>query len=430
MPAVDVDESGADVARGAHRPDIEELRAERFDRVILVGVERLAGAHPPDALGEQTLTARRPVRRGPAPGCRVVDLGVTRGRPLDQQGRGRLAQLLEGGGAVGRKEDRGAAVCGRGEHELGRAALGHRRLDAVLDDARGDAPALVDEAVAHGVAVDRALAAHHPARARERLGDLLVAVLLAHGVAAALGPLAGEALHLFAHRQVLPGVHDRLLLAEEVGLVQAPGRPTAQQDRLADLPRGREEHGDPDEQPVGVVLELAHEGETLPPAQSDARLGLEELERVGPVAADGVGVRGGHVPRPCRRGGHVAQLGQPWHIPERSVRAGRLRGLGSSGTGRRRRCLVPRAVPAEGERLVLLARPARRQGSAAARALDVSVQGERGDVIEFAGRGAAHVTLGPRADQRLTAALVCWSVGRASSGHIEVRLRRRPGIEP
>ena len=57
MPPLGVDERGARAARGAYGPNVEELRAERLDGVGLVGVERLARPHPPDALGEEALAA-------------------------------------------------------------------------------------------------------------------------------------------------------------------------------------------------------------------------------------------------------------------------------------------------------------------------------------------------------------------------------------
>ena len=166
------------------------------------------------------------------------------------------------------------------------SALGHRRLEAVLDHLGVDAPRLVDDGEARRVAVDGDPAADHPAAAVGSL-DLLLAVLLADDVAVvleAVRPRPGGPLDLLGDRQVLGGVQDELGLAEALGLVDAPEHQLAQQPttcragRLSDHSANGKTRA-----PSPSCSSIRTQREPLPPPERLAEPLLGPRDRLGAV---------------------------------------------------------------------------------------------------------------------------------------------------
>ena len=194
-------------------------------------------------------------------------------------------------------------------------------------------PRLVDDGQGDAVAVDGLLGPQHPAGAVGEQLDLLLAVDLAHLVAAvvaALRPHPRRPLDLLADGEVLAGVKDVLRLPEPLALMHPPQAQLAQQPRLADLPGGAQGRGLPDEPAVAVDLQQPGGDEPLPPAQGAALPRLRPGRELGTEGARGPRVRDGHQPGPHAVGRRVDELGQP----RRPASAGRRR-RGPSAPARR-----------------------------------------------------------------------------------------------
>ena len=251
---------------------------------------------------------------------------MARGGPLDEEhGLGDAGEILERGPAPVDHEGGRQAVRGRDEQEPGLLAGDQRRLKAVIDCRRRDRPGLVDDTDRDARlpvgATGAPGAAHHPhpLRAVGQPLDRGVVVVVHRRVT--VGPGVGEtelAVHDVAHLGHLNRhMQEALGRAEPLALVQPPREDEPQKPRLAELAGQRQDQHQPHQPAGGVDLEQAASDQALKPARLDAAVRPTPPLEFTTERVHRGGVRGGHEPRPDRPGGHVAQVVEPRHVPER-----------------------------------------------------------------------------------------------------------------
>ena len=295
------------------RPLVQPLRPERLDRVGLVGVLQLPRLGGLQAGGDELPPPRGPVRRRRPPRLLVVQLRAGRGGPLDQQVPVAVAQVLQGEGPALQHQLRRRAVGGRHQQQLRLGAFRHRRRQALVDRRRPDLPRLVDGGHRGAVPVDGLLRPQQPPGPVRQQLDLLLPVDLPDAVVLRPGlrPDPGGPLDLLADRQVLPGVHHVLRLAEPFALVDPPEHQLPQQPALAELAGHRKDQRLPHQPPALVDLQQPDGDEPLPPPQVPAGPRLGPRDELRADRPDGAAVRRRHQPRPHRRRGDVEEALQP-----------------------------------------------------------------------------------------------------------------------